>query len=172
VVSSTLYEITEDVRALEELMVELGGDVTDEADLEAVESWFSSLNEGMSNKLDNYAALVKEVEARGNSRLEEAKRMKRLAEADLSLGKRLKERMMWALQLMGHRRVDTDRFRVTVAKNGGKLPLVLDDNVPDEFMKTVEVTAPDSEKIRAVLAEGSSLGFAHLGDRGQTLRIG
>ena len=171
-VSSTLYEITEDVRALEELMVELGGDVTDEADLEAVESWFASLNEGMSKKLDNYAALVKEVEARGNSRLEEAKRMKRLAEADLSLGKRLKERMMWALQLMGHRRVDTDRFRVTVAKNGGKLPLVLDDNVPDEFMKTVEVTAPDSEKIRAALTEGSSLGFAHLGERGQSLRIG
>ena len=171
-VSSTLYEITEDVRALENLMIELGGEVTDESDLEAVESWFSSLGEGLSNKLDNYAALVKEVESRGQARLEEARRMKRLAEADISLGKRLKERMMWALDMLGHRRIDTDRFRVTVAKNGGKLPLHIDDEVPGDFMKTVEVTSPDSEKIRAALADGSSLGFAKLGERGRTLRIG
>jgi hypothetical protein len=72
----------------------------------------------------------------------------------------------------GLKEVTTDMHRIKVVKNGGKLPLSIDDGcVPDEYIKKVVVESPDKEKIRAALESGEVLPFASLGERGTHLKI-
>jgi hypothetical protein len=62
--------------------------------------------------------------------------------------------------------------RIKVVKNGGKLPLSIDEGcVPEEYIKKVVVESPDKEKIRAALESGEVLPFASLGERGTHLKI-
>lgn len=71
------------------------------------------------------------------------------------------------------RTVETDRYRITLARNGGKAPLLVDEvpieNLPAAFVRTtVEV---NKEAIREALENGEVLEFARLGERAQSIRI-
>ena len=73
---------------------------------------------------------------------------------------------------MGIKKVETDRFRVSVATNGGKQPLIVqEDMVPDEYMKTTTTRLPDKDAIRTLLEEGTEVEFAKLQERGRRLNI-
>ena len=65
----------------------------------------------------------------------------------------------------GKRKIKTDLFSFTVAKNGGALPVIVDvdtEDLPDECVVITE--KPDLKALAA-------LKFAHFGERGETLRI-
>ena len=69
--------------------------------------------------------------------------------------------------------VETARYKLTLANNGGKAPLIVDDefvlDLPDEYLEWS--AEPDRAKIRAALEAGEVLTFARLGERGQSMRI-
>lgn len=70
--------------------------------------------------------------------------------------------------------IETDRYRLTLANNGGKLLVVIDEDfsvasMPDDLVK-VSMT-PDLEAIRSALEFGATLEFARFGERGRSLRI-
>jgi hypothetical protein len=171
---ATLYEIHADLCALAELLAEVGGEVS-EADAEAaVDAWLSETQEATAEKLDRYAALIRELEARGAARKGEAGRMAALADADAAAVKRLKDRLCWFLQAHGLERVETARFRLTLASNGGKAPLLLHtapEHLPEPWRETVTSYRARTDEIRAALEAGTPLEFATLGERGRHLRI-
>lgn len=170
----TLYKITDDLVALDELLAEVGGDVTDaEADA-AIEAWLSELGEARDRKLDGYAALIRTIEARERVKRDEAARLAREADYEARAADRLKRRLADVFRRMGWKSVKTDRFTVTLAGHGGKQPLVFRDSFtaddcPPEYRR-VRIE-PDNEKIRAALESGASLPFASLGERGSSIRI-
>lgn len=169
---STLYEIRDDLEALEALLYEVGGDVTDEAADAAITAWLEETGEALKSKLDGYAALIREAEARAASRKAEAARLTALSRADESVAKRLKERLYWFFGDRGIERFETERFRFTVQKNGGKPPVIL--HVPVEALPAwaQRVTvAPDMEAIRGEIEERGSVEFAEIGTPGKHLRI-
>jgi hypothetical protein len=175
----TLYEISEDLLRLKAYMEELGGDVTDEDVEREVTAWFESANLDLDTKVDNYCALIKELEARAATRkaaaqaaYEEYKRAQQLEQRDLSEASRLKYRLVEFFQLHGMKSLETRRFRPAVERNGGKLPLYVNANpedLPDEFC--VIKREVNNEAIRSVLEKGEELEFAILGERGVHLRI-
>ena len=63
----------------------------------------------------------------------------------------------------------TEHFKVSIAKNGGKTPMKITGDVPEEFLKYTP--APDNDKIREALDSGLSLDFAHFEERGTHLNI-
>jgi hypothetical protein len=91
---------------------------------------------------------------------------------DSNAVKRLKDRLQAFFESHDIRKVETPRFRVSLAANGGKLPVVLDcpeENVPEDYTKVrVEV---DKTAIREAIEAGRVLDFAHLGERGRHLSI-
>lgn len=167
----TLFEITGDLLALDELLFESGGDITGVEVSQAVDDWFSELDGDLTNKVDNYCSLIKEIELRASNRKHEEDRMRSLRKSDENAVKGLKRRMQEALDALGKKRIDTDLFRVTVAKNGGKQPMELDESaITDDYKKVVYV--PDKDAIRSALEGGVELPFAELKERGRSLRIG
>lgn len=170
--SRSLFNITEDLLALERILFETGGDITDPAVSEVVDQWFDELQGDLNSKVENYCSLIKDIEIRASNRKREEERIRRLRQVDENIVKSLKTRMQQALDVLQIPRVNTGLFRVTVANNGGKQPMVLDEtNVPAEYMATRIVTEVNKDLVRSHLEAGDDLPFAQLKERGRSLRI-
>ena len=166
----TLYEITDELLQMEADFEERGGDITDE-ELDA----YLRLQEDLEAKLDRTAAFVRELEARARARREEANRLLELARLDEALIARLKDRMMAAMLALDRERVDTPRFRLSIRAAGGKVPVVLRVERPEELpprFRRISI-APDLETIRAALEAGDpeAASIAEFGERKRYLSI-
>jgi hypothetical protein len=166
---TTLREIEADLLALESLLLELGGDVTeDEADA-AIDQWLAEIHDALTVKLDGYATLIKNAGYRAGVRREEAKRLGELASLDEALAARLKSRLLIFMKEHDRPEIQTPLHRLRVTTSGGlrAMTMVEGAEVPDEYMMKV----PDTKKIRSALESGVPLPFARLEERGQHLRI-
>jgi hypothetical protein len=84
--------------------------------------------------------------------------------------KRMKAALLYVMtEKLNQRKITTDFHVFSVCKNGGKQPLEITGEVPDNFKRVVYET--DTEKIRTALENGEQLDFAHLEERGEHLRI-
>ena len=167
----TLFNISDDLEKLNELLDESGDDTQQQ---EVINQWLLQLGEERDRKLDNYSALIVEMTSRAAARKAEAQRLLELAAADENRARLLKDRLKYFLETHKLKTVETPRYRLSVAKNGGKAPLVLKNGLaptqlPERFQK-VNVE-PNNTAIREALEAGQVLDFAHLGDRGTSLRI-
>ncbi|MFB2979691.1 siphovirus Gp157 family protein [Microseira sp. BLCC-F43] len=168
----TLFSISAEIGELTALLDEI--EDNDSEGEQLITSWLEQLGEERDRKLDNYAALISELQARAAVRKAEAKRLSDLAAKDEKKAEMLKERLKYFFEVNKLKTIDTARYKLTLAKNGGKAPLIVDESVsptslPEKFQKiSVDL---DKAAIRSALEAGESLDFAHLGDRGSSLRI-
>lgn len=166
-----LIDISADMQALDDLLAEVGGDVSDPNVAAAVEAWMAELDVNFAGKVDNYAALITSIRARADVRRAESERLAKRAEIDEASADWLAARLLQALEARGTRKVETDRYAVSVVGNGGKAPLILTGDVPPEWCKFIEKIEVNRDKIRASLEAGEALPFASLGERGRRLAI-
>lgn len=167
----SLFNISDDVEKLNDLLDDVGDDTQQQ---ELISQWFETLGEERDRKLDNYASLISEMTVRAAVRKAESQRMAELAASDELRATVLKERLKTFFQLHNLKTINTDRYRLSLAKNGGRAPLVLDESVlaaqlPEQFQR-VSID-PDTTAIREALEAGEHLNFAQLGDRGSSIRI-
>lgn len=172
----TLFQISGDMLALDDLLDETGGEIADEQTGTAIDAWFAELATERDRKLDGYVSLLKECEARSAARKQRASEIAELARLDAKKVEFLKRRLLEFMQLHGLKRIDTDRSRLSVCTNGGKAPLVILNNatpmdVPEEFRRVIVETSIDTDKVRAALEGGKELEFAEIMPRGEHLRI-
>ncbi|MFT7553568.1 MAG: hypothetical protein ACI9BV_003904 [Rhodothermales bacterium] len=174
----TLLEIGGEIQELQEMLEASGGDVTGRE--EEVDSWLSQVDTRRDQKLDNYCAFIGELEGRSAVRRQEADRLSHRARVDADKAKWLKRRLEHFFRLTGLRRLETPRYRISLARHGGKVPVVVDvpaDTLPQAFQKVRIDVKPDLDKIRHHLeTEGQLTGtdgttIARLGERGESLRI-
>lgn len=172
----SLFSISDDLLALADLLTEVGGDVSDDDAGAALESWFDALGDERDRKIDAYCALIQEMTARSKAREDEAKRLQRLAVVDLDAVKRLKDRLKAFLDLHGLTKLETARFKVSVAKNGGLSPLIY----PGEWEEHPETAPPEWQKrivtvnlaaLREAVEAGQEIPGCSLAERGTHLRI-
>lgn len=84
---------------------------------------------------------------------------------------RLKQTMIAVLDGMGKNDIKAGDVTIHVQNAGGKLPLIVDENVtvPERFTKlTIE---NDNALIRKALENGEQLDFARFGNRGRTIKF-
>lgn len=171
-----LYEITDDLLRLNDLLEEIDGDLSRLGEMEpAVTAWLDGLGEEQAAKLDGYVGLIKTLEmeaaaARAEKEQWAAKEKARTCRADY-----LKAKLKQHLEATGQLKVQTASGRVvTVQKNGGVAPLEIKpgtdpETLPAEYVRTaVEI---DRAKVRAALETGAELAFAELLPRGTSLRV-
>lgn len=167
-----LWDLDDRVRELERVLSELEEDGQDEAILAAFATELDGAREDLSGKLDGIAALITSLAATAKARREEADRLTRLARSDEARADRLRVFLSDYLRLRGIDRIDTPRYRLTFAKNGGLAPLRVDlppEELPDEYVRAK--LSPDNEAIREALARGEELPWARLDERETVLRI-
>ena len=162
---SNLYEITSDLLTLQEMLEESLDDEQVLLDtLEGVQGEYEY-------KLENYCKVIKNLEANVTALKTESKRLSDKAKTMTNNIDRLKKAMYDSMKATGTDKVKGQIFSVSIQKNGGKLPVIVDVDVaylPDDLVKVVE--SPDLEAIAKMLEKGESP-LAHFGERGESLRI-
>lgn len=174
--STTLLEIRDErathIAALEELLYDVGGDITEEEAAAAIDAWLAEADAPLKVKLDGYGSVIRERELKAAARKEEAARIAALAQTDANIAKRLKERLQWFFQEEGIEKMETDRFKFTLANNGGKAPILVSvpvDQLP-AWAQRVTVTA-DTEALRGEIEAGNAIEGVEIGERGRHMRI-
>lgn len=176
--SKTLFEIGEDGEALDDLLTELEGDISDPKIAEAIDGWLSEIQDARSEKFERYAALIRKRRASAQWRREESVRIEALAVTDDKIADQLETRLIEFMVRTNLKKVETPRYKIWWQNNGGSAPLkttngLRPDGVPENYQKTVTKTTTDfdNKAIRAALESGMKLGWAWLGERGRSLQI-
>jgi hypothetical protein len=172
---ATLWEIGDDIRALDDLLEELGGDVTDPQVAAAWAALAADLASDESRKLDGYVNWIRRLEMEAMAARAEADRYLQKARKRDNRIAWIKANLQAHLESTARARIETETHRViSIRGDGGAVPVKLSETLdpaalPDEF--AVVRRTPDIEAIRAALADGRELPFATLGERGTHLRI-
>ena len=128
----------------------------------------------INQKIDNYAALIRELELRSEARKGEAERILQRSKVDQNKAQYLKDRLLSVFKYFGLSSVETLRFRVTLAANGGKLPVQITcpvESLPSEYVKQIITLKPDLELIAEHLNCGVIIDGVSWGERGESIRI-
>ena len=163
----SLFSIGESFYALETLLIENEGEID-----ESIDKWLEEYEAKESEKIDAYCYLIGKFETISA----EAKRLADRATSYSNKSKALKDRLKLYLQNRGKDKLETSRFTVTVAQNGGPLPVTLNEDItpeslPDEFVKVLREA--DMSALRDALLNGNdeAMRFARILPRGSHLRI-
>ena len=160
---ANLYDITGDLLTLMDMLDEVDDQVLKDT-LEAVQGEYEI-------KLESYCKVIKNLEADIDALKNEAKRLidkRKLLENNID---RLKKAMFDSMKTTGTTKIKGQLFSVSIQKNGGKLPVIVDVDtayLPKELVKVVE--SPDLEAIAKLIDSGNTQ-YAHYGERGESLRI-
>jgi hypothetical protein len=167
----SLYLITDELKRLIDAFDHFGHESSEAA--EAIKEHTALLVEAFDAKADDYAALIRTAETRAAARNEESERMRKLAQDDEALASRLRLALMTAMKETGRLKVQTARFKLSVQNNGGKIPVIINDesSLPEAFrVPKVSITI-DKDGIREELEKGVTVPGATLGERGQRLNL-
>jgi hypothetical protein len=177
--SRDLFEIGDDLVALESLLYEVGGDISDDDAAAAVDEWLTENHAALEAKLDGYGYLVKKFEEKAAFARAEAKRLSERAQARENAAKRMKERLKVFMEIHGQKKLETPRYDFAVQANGGKAPVEV--TVPVEDLPPwaqVVTVVPNTEAIREAFTMFDDPDrveavqrIARLGERGTHLRI-
>lgn len=169
----TLLDIGRDLEALDRLIEEREGDITDPEVEATITAWFDDLADHEAVKLDRYAGLIASLEGESAVCRAEAARLQKAANSRESRVAWLKARMKAHLEATGRRSVKTSLGRtVSVQANGGDPPLLIDvpvEALPSRF-QAIEFKT-NRAAIKDALKAGESLDFARFGEPGTHLRI-
>lgn len=172
---NSLYQLNENLAALEQLLEEAGGDITEGTQGESLEKWMEEYEWQMRDKVDGYGGFIANMTADIEAIQAETKRLSDRARVFVNRIERLKAMAKLAMEMRGVRKLEGQKFTISIQKNGGKDPieLLVEDptKYPDQFVKIVR--NPDKEALRVALEEEDpeAAKFARLGERGESVRI-
>lgn len=163
---SSLYELTDEYKAVEEMLYD------PEVDDQTVIDTLEAISGEIEDKADNYAKLIRELKADANKLAEEEQRMRARRQSLESRAERLKTTLQANLEFIGKTKFKTALFSFSVSPNGGLQPLMITanlDEIPGKYLIPQDPKL-DNAKIRELLAT-KKVEWAHLEPRGKSLRI-
>lgn len=160
---STLFEITTDMEILYQMLTDPDADQT------AVRDTLDGMMGELQQKSAGYVAVINQMDMEQKKAEEMAKFFKEKSDARKNGIKRLKEAIKWAMVNLNLTEIEAGNYVIKLQNNGGKLPLQIVGEVPDNFKRIIY--EDDTELIRKKLEAGENLGFAYLEDRGKHIVI-
>ena len=163
---SSLYEITGDMLALNELMeslVDENGEPREPTDeeLEQMKQWFTGSLTDFENKIDNYCKFIKnlkieaaDVDAERKNYKEELDRLSKRSKACENKAKNVQSLLRWGMERLNIQKYKTQLFSLGIQNTQKSInPLVGFDwhEIPEELLK-VEV---DTGEIKKRMAAGT-----------------
>lgn len=158
----TLYDIQGEYLALYDL-------ATAEDDEQAFLDTLECLHGELAVKGEGYAKVIKQLEMEADECDKVIEAFTRKRELRKNHVKKMKEAYLEAMGIAGLDEIQAGAYKIKVKGNGGKAPLIITGDVPDNFMKIKY--EPDNELIRKAIESGDDVGFAHLAPRGKHIEI-
>lgn len=162
----TMYELTGNYMEVLELAS------NPEIDPQAITDTLEAIGEEIEIKAENTAKVLRELEGMAAALKTEETRLNARRKSIENNVDRIKTGLYEAMKTTGKTKFKTALFSFAIAKNGGKIPVVVDvdtADLPDEFVIVIE--KPDTEAIRAYIEKHGTCAYAHYGERGESLRI-
>lgn len=161
---SSLYELKNEYRVLKEMMED------ESVDDQIIKDTMEGVEYEIEIKAENYAKIIRELEGDMSVIKNEIDRLKSKKERIEKNIEKLKENLKEAMLETGKTKIKTDLFSIGIQKNGGKAPMIIDeDMVPNDYL--LYTPSINKDLIRQQLEKGEKLDFAHFGERGESLRI-
>jgi hypothetical protein len=163
----TLQQIGEEFADLDRLLEESGGELTP-----AIEERLAQVSLAEREKVDAYIGYVKSLEADAQAAKSLADELLAKAKTKMARAEFLKGRVEGYMILQGRDELAGTIWKFAFQKNGGKAPVVLGSENPDDFpdLCVRTVRSIDREAVRTLLEAGAVLP-ATIGERGRSLRI-
>ena len=162
---------------LYEIVAELQDFVTQNEGLEdeqAYKDTLEALQGELDDKVSQWARCIKNLDAEKTAVKEEADRLAAKAKSIDNQISHMKSTLMMFLKAAGRDKAGDAVIKASIAKNGGKAPLIVDyinaEDLPQEFQK-VTISA-NNDAIREALEGGQQLEWARIGERGEHVKIG
>ena len=162
----TLFDISNEVKALYDFATNLEPSELDE---QAFQDTLDGLVGELEIKSAGYVSVIQQLEMEQKKAEELAADFKAKADVRKNNVKRMKDALKWAMINANMDKVDAGDFTIKLQNNGGKQPLKITGDVPDNYKRIVY--EDDMELIRKRLEEGEKLNFAHLEERGKHITI-
>lgn len=161
-----IYELTNELRTFNEMTAEM---TPEELTDQVYKDTFEGLSGAYDDKAECWCKYIKNVDAEAKAVKEEAQRLMARAKALENHRDRMKNTLYQSMKQVGKTEAG-GLLKAKIQKNGGLLPVIVDDvEIPEEFQKvTIEA---NKEKIRDALEQGKELSFARYGERGESIRI-
>lgn len=145
-----------------------------DTDLDELLYAMESISGEIEDKADGYASVISRINSDIDFISAEIKRLQERKKTFEARADRIKNTLMESMNAIGKKKIQTATHTFTVAKNGGKIPVVISpffkaDDVPVEYRNVKYDFNKDA--IREALESGEELDFAVLGERGESLRI-
>ncbi len=147
----TLFELGEDLTALDQLLTESLGEITPE-----IQEWLDEYRTKLEEKVDSVAWFVKTCEARAAGFSKAAEELAAKATTETNKIARLKSYVRACMELRGEKQLKGQVYTFALQQNGGRPPLTLlnenPDAYPPECLKVVR--SVDKERVRVLVEAG------------------
>ena len=141
-------------------------------DPQAIADTLESIGGEIEEKAENSAIIMKELEAEAAKLKAEEQRLKdRRTKVENNIMD-IKRRLFDAMKMTGKEKFKTELFSFSIAKNGGKIPVIVDvetADLPDDLVTLIE--KPNLDAIAAYLEKHPESKYGHFGERGEHLNI-
>ncbi|MER2047277.1 MAG: siphovirus Gp157 family protein [Solibacillus sp.] len=159
---ANIYEITDKYKFIQQL-------IEDGAPEEAFVEALNAIDGELAEKLENYAAVIKNIESDINGIKAEVDRLNERKKAMESSVKRMKENMQTAMIETGQTKVKGEKFSFNIQKNPPSLK-VHDETLIPEIFFTQPAPVLDKKLLLGALKEGYEYKGAEI-QQGESIRI-
>jgi Siphovirus Gp157 len=168
---NTLQEIVENRRALDEILADCGGEITDASVEEITGRWMEEITKDLAAKSDGYQYRMKDMQAM-EAQFKEMETMYRNARKSLErVEESLKTRMKLAMQAMGVNELAGNQFKYKLSDSAPSVEIVDESQLPAKFCREKVILEVDKTAVKEhVLSTGEEIPGAIL-TRGKTLRV-
>lgn len=164
---SSIFDLSAELMRIQMMMDETDGEIPP-----AVIDWLESAESDFNVKVEGWASVISELEARSKARKDESRRIAELAASDDRRADSMRRILKDVMTQTGQTRVETLKYKIWIQGAGGKPSLqFIEGEVPEEFKTTELVEHINKDLIRERLEAGEQLSFAHLIPKGTILRI-
>lgn len=162
----SLYELTEQYEGVLNLLYD--GETSEQVILDTLES----IDGEIEDKADNYAKIIKTMNAHAEAIEKEEKRLYSRRKALENRAQLLKSKLEENLRFIGKTKFKTALFSFNIQKNGGIQPMSITENIKEIPMKYLIVPdpVPDKQAIRELL-KNKEVEWAKLEPYEESLRI-
>jgi len=167
----TLYDITESIAALAELIDARPDDHSPEAeDEQHVDALLDEfLGKLLPEKVDGYCKMIESIKAAATAKRAEARRLVERARVHENTVSRMVDRLKDGMLAIDRQAIDTDLFRVTVQASPPSVVITDEQAIPAEFV--VHTPKVNKSLLKAVLKAGNDVPGATLAEGNTHLRI-